>query len=507
MAMAAISSLDAELARNGNGTDQQMTDLPNDAASTPKSASVAPSVSEANKRATITLMFGDEERPDNYNIASRDLEKLPQSALDRILASSHVIGGPDRKIYQYEDYSCSEMLLALKKYLRKGDWYPPTRETFPQASDAEGNNFTWFEADDGIRTKAVGSTDASHGTFLKEVRMYSFTVNLCYPELRKFVANKICNMYPIFVREALVLLDQVYHSAFELKDESLEDRQMYETIMDSVQKHRAELIRLPKFLNLLRKSISHEPLGRMLLDFYIDATSDKYADALRAPNPVKMEPNGSEHDKADKAEQNGLHLNKEVVQPPTNPVENRHMTPASRPEPLCYQLPALVEALENLHLMVAVKPGFGTLIRGHSRNYSRNNDFRYQENELLIYLDDGKLGKNNFIVQNARGEIGDIVGRNLHPVPPHLHVTDHFVPVHCGRPLNDRPLIDRFSTDNPPVHRPSIDHPLSDRPLIDRFDREQRMNEHFSPRTTRGRSRSRSPRRPPAYENPHPYRY
>lgn len=237
----------------------------------------------------MILIFGTDESPDEHMIPHRHLERIPPHVLAKIL-EGHTISLDRVRIHRLGSTLWHGCLLRLKQYLEYNDYYPFNPKAELQVVDASGNISTWPKASSTLDRShksphhydSLHTTDATHNLFRKEAELYCFAAYTEYTELRNISSNKICTEYPVFAEETLHLLESLYRIALKVNDKPL-----VEFIETSIKQHRDSLVKLPRFLSSLRRSVEQDPFGRVLLETHIAASQAVQADLLLARMPMK----------------------------------------------------------------------------------------------------------------------------------------------------------------------------------------------------------------------------
>lgn len=329
------------------------------------------------------LLFGTQDSPDEYNIPVRQLEKLPPECLAKILEKGQTLSTrTGQSVCWLGATESADSLLRVKQYLAYGD-YLPFKPTKPlQVIDAAGNISDWPSL--STSTDNIHTTDATFELFVKEMKLYAFTADHSYIELREFSSKKLRTGYPVLAMETLALLEHLYILA-----EILQDQELLTFMKESSERHHDGLTRQPRFLAILRESVGHHnSLGQALLELQIAASQQQQVELFLERQLIRLEPNA------------------------------QSLSIITQPESL---LARIYDMLTKERLVVTKRKGYGTLL-GQLGGPVRNRDFTFEENELLLadYSKEPFNGRKNITVENAKGQRGDILGSLVWAVPAGL---------------------------------------------------------------------------------------
>ena len=383
----------------------------------------------------IALIFGTEDAPVKHVISGDQLRKLPAATVTKLLAIGNTIGGDGVSVHQMGGTPWCDALVRVQQYLSHGSYVPFSPHAPLYVIDAAKNAIKWTassgaEAGAGkangkattadpsaaaaATTTTLRTSSATYGLFLKELELYHFAKAFDYASLREHSAAKLRTGYPISARETMALLERLYRTVVEAKDE-----QSVEFVKACFKKHRDAVLRLPGYMDLLRRSASRDPLVQILLEAQVASLREADAERILSEIPMKKE---------------------EVTTPTTTPIAATGVSSialANVPDllPAVHPLLHLYESLKSESLVVAVQDGYGTLLpdgaSAGANGFARNRDFKFVRSELLAvdYSRAALNGRQNVTVENSRGQRGDILATLVRVVPFGLGVTDE---VNCG---------------------------------------------------------------------------
>ncbi|KAF2462229.1 hypothetical protein BDY21DRAFT_330820 [Lineolata rhizophorae] len=349
------------------------------------------------KKATnlpVTIIFGSADCPDEHHLPSKLTDKLPLDTLRKLIASGEEVPLATVRIVSFsKEFNAQwrRALLRLKEYLETKDYRPFKPAEKLQVIDNSGSVVSWPTSSKQEDLRATAST---HEHFLNELNLYAFSCTYGYGELRRLSGSRLRSKYPVFVGEALELVEHAYTHASDTKDDELSD-----FIFTKSKQYQEDIAKTDQFLTLLRRSVEKDRVGSLLLESLLSPRSQKtHTDLVLSRSP---------------------------------PAKRKEPKPADADEYISGQLSQLCHAVNSERLLVAVTDGYGTLVGEHNK-FERNRDFKFCKSELLVadYSRAAQNGRNNITVQNSRGEKGDILAKLVRPVPPGLGAADY--PVNTG---------------------------------------------------------------------------
>jgi hypothetical protein len=319
------------------------------------------------------------------------LNKLPKRVIAN-LTSQGVMEGTILKMTNYGDY---DSMLSLKTYLETGTSISP--QTRGQSRDS--------------LLKAIDVDTETERLLSQEISLYQFAIKLQFGELRTHVANNLMDGFPKSVQGIWELVTHVYTHADKMGDSKLKNH-----IIDLIYANNKDVTRLPQFIPLMKKFNKQEgTLGAVLFESYIAASESRSKKELELPKkdvamasrndvPVKQEPSP------------------QVVAPSPKAATVATKLPHSLlPEDLI----RIFDGVVNGTLVVALEDGYGSLTQRPDLDLpARNRNFTFQAGELLLSntMESAKMGHNNTIVYNSKGDRGDILSQLVRPIPKHMGI-------------------------------------------------------------------------------------
>ncbi|KAF4538663.1 uncharacterized protein LTHEOB_1017 [Lasiodiplodia theobromae] len=344
---------------------------------------------------SVTIMFGPPQCPDQNVMPASMTSKLPKPVLHAIMKSTSKEQsdiGEKGVLICFTSSRWYKNLIKVQQYLEKGEYSPWDQATPLQVVDAFKNVVDWSPwMADAADIDSADTTDPTHKLFLEELTLYNWACFTHYDALKEHSLQKMRNKFPILAREALALVDFLCPETNDFPA----DEAMKQFTREAVERNKKTIVLRPKYRETFAKAIVNN-LPAILLE---EAQHDlvEFLRNERTPS--------------------------ESIQESIQENIQENIQDAA-PHPLLDSC-----TLENLinrgALCKAITHGYGTLLPAgldeHGR-LLRNTKFKFATGELLIIRFDGQTFNppNNVVVENLRGERGDMLKELLCPLDLHL---------------------------------------------------------------------------------------
>lgn len=403
---------------------------------TMSSATASPALGVKN-----TLLFGTADSPCENVIPDRSLRKLPDEARERLFKLCDITSAHgEHVIYCLRNPTWTPSVLRLKEFLDHGALRIDTNDI--EVVNESRQVATWNLHPPGF--EAVSLTAGTTDLFESELKVFALAVQIHYPALQVSALQSFLTNFPILANETATLLRYALRTAAQLKD-----RELFWFIIGKAKDNYTKLQELPLYKDFMTELAQNEPFGHMFIERLFSGAAQQLGNGKATQQLSRTSPTSLVRERGSRSASGGSTRHEVVTRsdsptaaplvsyatsptpsignPPT-PSTSGPSTPLNTLQP--QDLPKLQESLRSQQLLVATEDGYGTLLRP-GPDFMRNCDFRFKRSELLIadHSTRSPHGMGNVVVQNSRGQRGDVLARLVKVVPRDFGVESELLPL------------------------------------------------------------------------------